>query len=88
MSREQFGDRWPFTVNRGVLRCEIVAPTDDPILDSRKALLLEANGKTYALNFPAVRVAAEKGWQPGEEILPDDGPSATGFLLFGTRTCP
>ena len=88
MSREQFGDQWPFAVDRGVLRCEIVAPTDDPILNSRKALLLEVNGKTYALNLPALRVAAEKGWQPTEEILPKDPPSAMGFLLFGARTCP
>lgn len=72
-----------------MVRCEIVAPTDDPILDSRKGLLLEANGKTYALNLPALRVAADKGWRDAEEILPQDPPSTvTKFVFFGLRTCP
>lgn len=87
VTRQQFGAQWPYTVDRGVLTCEIVAPSGDPIFDSRQALLLEANGATYALNLPAMRVAAEKGWRPATDIVPDSGPSETAFLLFGLRTC-
>ena len=89
VSREQFGNQWPFTVDRGVVRCEIVAPTDSAALDSRKALVLEANGNnTYALNGPAYRVAAEKGWRDAEEIMPKDPPGALRFVVIGLRTCP
>ena len=89
VTREQFSPQWPYTVDRGVLRCEIVEPSQDPTFDSRQGLLLEANGKTYALNLPAARVAAGKGWESSAEIEDDDpATSELSFLLWGLRICP
>lgn len=91
VSREQFGVEWPYTLDGGVLTCVTVeeAPEGD-LLDSTQALLLEADGTTYALNFPAERVAAANGWRSGEEIAtgdPEAGTFAMPFLLWGLRIC-
>ena len=89
VTREQFAPQWPYTVDRGVLRCEIVEPSGNPMFDSRQGLLLEAHGKTYALNLPAARVAAGKGWESSTEIEDDDpATSEMSFLLWGVRVCP
>lgn len=41
VSRESMGDKWPFTVKDGYLRCQ------------GEAILFDSNGKTYAVNGTA-----------------------------------
>jgi hypothetical protein len=91
VTREQFGAEWPYTVDGGVLTCVTVAEAPEgDLLDSTQALLLEAGGTTYALNFPAERVAADNGWRSSEEIATGDPAAGTismPFLLWGLRIC-
>jgi hypothetical protein len=91
VTREQFGVEWPYTLDGGVLTCVTVADAPEgDLLDSTQALLLEADGTTYALNFPAERVADDNGWRSGEESAtgdPEAGTFAMPFLLWGLRIC-
>lgn len=94
VSRELFGDEWPFTLERGVIRCETVADAPEgSLLDSTLGLLFDADGTTYAINFPALRVAEENGWRDGEEISAGDptsldfGPSTAFLLSFAALLC-
>jgi len=54
LSRAELGDRWPFAVEEGVLRCQ-----------GNRALTFEAGGRTYALNATS---EFEKLGEPVTEI--------------------
>jgi hypothetical protein len=42
ITKAEYGDTWPFSVDEGILRCEGIEGTG--------AVTFEAQGKTYALN--------------------------------------
>ena len=59
IDKKSFEGEWPFTVEEGVLRCDIVGQD--------KALSFNAlNGSTYALNDAAEAYSSKDslGWQP------------------------
>lgn len=54
----EFGERWPLTVAAGTLEC----------VEPHGAVVLHANGQTYALNGIAGNMRPRKGWRVLEEI--------------------
>jgi hypothetical protein len=56
ISKENFGNSWPFTVSQGELSC------------SGNSVTFKANGKTYAVNG----TAKSRGYAPINEIWKDD----------------
>lgn len=57
ISKEQFGDKWPFTVERGILQCK-----------EGKVILFHANGKVYSVNGKADGLAKSRGYHDIREI--------------------
>ncbi|MBX9936142.1 MAG: YebY family protein [Burkholderiaceae bacterium] len=51
ISRSQMGKDWPFTVDKGTLRC------------ASSMVTFEANGTIYAINGTASSRAASMGWR-------------------------
>lgn len=51
---QEYGDRWPFTVESGVLECGRSGVTD--------AVTFTSGGTTYSLNGTADTFASSKGW--------------------------
>lgn len=70
LSRSEFGDAWPLTVDSGEVEC----------LDGRFAVIHASDGTTYALNGAAkseARGNPKRGWHDVAEVWADD-PSAVG----------
>ncbi|MDB1088023.1 DUF2511 domain-containing protein [Streptomyces sp. ACA25] len=68
VTRADFGDEWPFTVDVGLLSCEEVPGS--------LAVLFTHDGITYSVNGPATMWAAENGWADKRPIWsdsPEDG---------------
>src|SRR5690348_10739187 len=57
ISKGQYGADWPFTVDRGRLRC-----------DAGSNVVFVANDKTYAINGSAKGAAARNGYQSVDPI--------------------
>lgn len=94
ITREQFGEEWPFTVESGVLGCGAVEGS--PGVGS---VVFEADGSGgtfYAINGTAKGLADEQGWHPLEEIWADDPATAQyggkvsiePIIELGLSTCP
>jgi hypothetical protein len=61
ISKAQFGDKWPLTINKGVVKCT-----------KNNAVVFEAEGKTYAVNGAAQGLAYEMGYHSLSAIrIPD-----------------
>jgi hypothetical protein len=57
ISRAEFGNRWPFTVGEGLLRCE------------GQAVTFTSGGTTYAINGTALsRMKVEPTWREAREV--------------------
>lgn len=67
VSRAEFGEAWPLTVDGGTLRCKF-PDADRPQLH---ALLIEVGADTYALNGVAKTHAARNGWRDVKEVWRD-----------------
>lgn len=61
VSKEEFGDSWPLTVDSGYLECW-----------KHNAVIFHSNGKTYAVNGTAIGWRRSEGWRDIEEIWADD----------------
>ncbi|MCA6379136.1 MAG: hypothetical protein IM613_15755 [Cytophagales bacterium] len=64
ISKEDYKDSWPFTVEKGILRCieiKVSSLTIHPIV-------LEVNGKNYAINGAAKNWAKQNGYSDSDEI--------------------
>lgn len=70
VTESDFGDRWPLTVSRGILKCEKLEDSELNV----QAVTFEAEGKVYAVNGIA------KGRKAGEDIDPiwAENPSIPG----------
>lgn len=66
VSRVEFGDAWPLTVERGTLLC----------ID--QAVVFSSGGVNYAVNGTAVQRASEFGWRDIEAIWADN-PTVAGL---------
>lgn len=82
ITKAQFGDKWLFKIDEGVLECR----GDNSIGE----VVLTAGGKTYAING----VAKQSGkYAPTEEILIDNSKSAamkndlSPFINEGLKMC-
>lgn len=65
VSRSDFGDDWPFTVETGLLRCEEIPDTDVA------AVIFGTDEAIYALNGTALARAEQRGWEPLDAIWAD-----------------
>lgn len=71
VTRADFGDRWPFTVDQGVLRCE---PPSQVVFSS--------GGVDYAVNGMARGDMRARGWQEIDGIwAPNTDPEVAGMDL-------
>ncbi len=61
MSRDEYGDRWPLTVDEGIVEC---IPWS--------AVVFHARGETYAVNGLALGRRDEEGWRDIAEIWRDN----------------
>lgn len=68
VSRAEFGNQWPLTVDGGTLRCKF----PDSERPQVHALLIEVGYETYALNGVAKTHAARNGWRDVREIWRDN----------------
>lgn len=59
ISKEQFGKKWPLTVDKGIVKCLQIG---------NGAVVFESGGKTYAVNGTAKGFANKHGFHPIEEI--------------------
>ena len=59
ISKDQFGDKWPLSLNSGVVRCLAIG---------NGSVVFEANGKTYAVNGTAKGYAKKYGFHSIEGI--------------------
>jgi hypothetical protein len=71
MGREQYGDKWAFTFESGILGCEY----------GGCAIIKASDGKTYAVNGTAKSFAKEKGWIKLDEAWLDD-PKNKGLKIY------
>ena len=85
VSSEDFGDAWPFTVDRVDLMC--VGP-------SPKALARTVDGTLYALNGSARTQAKGHGWADGQDItkqnpsIPAIKMDYSNFVVLAQELCP
>lgn len=63
ISKDQFGDKWPLSVNSGVVECLAIG---------NGSVVFEAKGKTYAVNGTAKGFAKRYGFHSIEDIWLDD----------------
>lgn len=86
ISRNEYGDNWPYTIPEGILNCEVRMAGGYKKLD----VTLTYNGETYAINGSA-RGSAK--YRPLEEIWKDDPryPGSKvpdpGIVQRGTALC-
>lgn len=66
ISQSEYGEKWPFTVAKGSVRCE-----------GASWIVFESGGVAYAVNGSARSVAKSRGWADVETIWRDD-PAAQG----------
>jgi hypothetical protein len=66
ITKQEFGDKWPFTVDEGILACKGTSSFGE--------VTFTANGKTYAVNGAA---RGTKKYIPADEIWADN-PSPLG----------
>lgn len=59
ISKDQFGKKWPFTVDKGSVKCLPIG---------NGAVVFESGGKIYAVNGTAKGFANKHGFRPMEEI--------------------
>lgn len=65
VSRSDFGDDWPLTVERGTLACE------EP-----SAVIFTTGGTTYAVNGMASGLADQRGWEAEIDPIWAEGEAA------------
>jgi len=80
ITKEQYGDEWPFTVKQGVLSCENVSE-----------VVLTADGVSFAINGTAKSAkkyqAVERIWADNPAI-PGTKKSVGGIIKSGLALCP
>lgn len=74
IKRSDFGDKWPFTANQGILKCE-----------GYKIILIEINGIGYALNGNARSFANKYNLREIDEIWLDDPQWKDEPLMAGIK---
>ena len=63
ITKEQFGERWPLSVNAGIVKCLAIG---------NGSVVFEVDGKTYAVNGTAKGFAKKHNFYPIENIWLDD----------------
>lgn len=63
ISKKQFGEKWPLSINSGVVKCLPIG---------NGSVVFEADDKIYAVNGTAKGFAKQMGFIPIEEIWLDD----------------
>ncbi len=71
ISKEQYGNKWPFTVSEGKLKC-IQYETEGINQEMIQGVIFETNGKTYGLNGTAKSWGRKLGYAKVDEIWADD----------------
>ena len=82
ISKEDYKELWPFTVDKGILRCieiKVSSLTVHPII-------LEVNGKNYAINGAAKNWAKRNGYSDSDEIW-NSGFSIGHIIEDGIKLC-
>ena len=71
ISKNQFDEKWPFTVSEGKLKC---VQYNAKGINSQmiQGVIFETNGKTYGINGTAKSWGKELGYSNIEEIWADD----------------
>jgi len=70
VSKIQFRERWPLTVNSGTISCDPVPPV--PEMPNIRFITFTSNGRTYALNGIAMGYEKRRGWLDIRTIWKDD----------------
>ena len=78
VSKIQFKERWPLTVNSGTISCDPVPPV--PGMPNVQLVTFTSNGRTYALNGIALGFAKRRGWLDIRAIWKDD-PAIPGLKI-------
>lgn len=84
VSSKDFGDAWPFTVDRLDLMCEGPPP---------KALARTSDGTVYALSGSARGQAKSRGWADGQDItkanptIPSIKMDYSNFVVLAQDLC-
>lgn len=82
LTKQMFGDKWPFTVDSVLLECRDTPDVESIPIDM-SAYIIHANGKEYALNG----VAGSKFDLPGvDEIQRTDSTTYFQFIEAGLNT--
>jgi len=71
ITKEEYGEKWPFTVPAGTLTCETLLINGKPRSIGGSLLgivTFHTHNKTYAMNGLADARAASRGYRPLEEI--------------------
>jgi hypothetical protein len=71
ITKEQFGEKWPFTVSEGTLKC-IQYDAKDVNPKMVQGIIFEVNGKIYGLNGVAKSWGKKLGYSQVEEIWAND----------------
>lgn len=72
ISKSEFGDQWPFTVEKGILECIPQKKVDGLPENSMNAIIFTVGATQYAVNGAATAKAGENGYQEIIEIMRDD----------------
>lgn len=83
ISKRQYKELWPFTVDNGRLRCIEIKVSS---LTTIHAILFEANGKNYAINGTAKNWAEENGYSNSDEIWNSSVPIGQ-IIEDGLKLC-
>jgi hypothetical protein len=82
ISKLQYKELWPFTVDQGTLRCIQIKVSTLTV----HAIVFEANGKNYAINGTAKNWAKENGYSNSDEILNSSVPIGQ-IIADGLKLC-
>ena len=77
ISRADFADNWPFTVERGQLRCDL-----------GNHVVFLAQGKTYAINGSAKGAASKNGYADASVIIAPGPYRLSAVIDAGLKMCP
>jgi Protein of unknown function (DUF2511) len=81
VARADYGDRWPFTIERGTVRCTRDSPQSSRLLvtlDTGTGIQFGLNGAAIAFGFPDVADALQPG-KTGADVQP--------FIDLGVPLC-
>jgi hypothetical protein len=78
VTQQEFGERWPFTVPEGRLRCDKDGAREYVTLDTGKGIYYALNGSARSFGFPDSKTIQKPG-TTGADLQP--------FIDRGLRLC-